>query len=74
MALPRFTALVTASARHRLSMCICFSVKYWLSEVVHLTCYRICARALSATIHYHNKSVHFIASCQVLPVEHFLSI
>ncbi|CAI5666044.1 glycerol-3-phosphate acyltransferase 3 [Oreochromis niloticus] len=31
------------------------SVKYWLSEVVHLTCYRICARALSATIRYHNK-------------------
>uniref|UniRef100_A0A3B3ZG16 Phospholipid/glycerol acyltransferase domain-containing protein n=1 Tax=Periophthalmus magnuspinnatus TaxID=409849 RepID=A0A3B3ZG16_9GOBI len=27
----------------------------WLSELVHLTCYRICARALSATIHYHNK-------------------
>lgn len=31
------------------------SVKYWLSELVHLTCYRICARGLSATIHYHNK-------------------
>uniref|UniRef100_A0AAX7U1E6 Phospholipid/glycerol acyltransferase domain-containing protein n=1 Tax=Astatotilapia calliptera TaxID=8154 RepID=A0AAX7U1E6_ASTCA len=41
--------------RSVLSMCICFSVKYWLSEVVHLTCYRICARALSATIRYHNK-------------------
>lgn len=50
-------------------MCICFSVKYWLSEVVHLTCYRICARALSATIRYHNKSVHFIASCRALPVD-----
>uniref|UniRef100_A0A3Q4B9G3 Phospholipid/glycerol acyltransferase domain-containing protein n=1 Tax=Mola mola TaxID=94237 RepID=A0A3Q4B9G3_MOLML len=32
------------------------SIKNWLSEVVHLTCYRICARGLSATIHYHNKS------------------
>ncbi|XP_067340744.1 glycerol-3-phosphate acyltransferase 3 isoform X3 [Channa argus] len=31
------------------------SVKNWLSELVHLTCYRICARALSATIHYHNR-------------------
>ncbi|XP_017282981.1 glycerol-3-phosphate acyltransferase 3 [Kryptolebias marmoratus] len=29
--------------------------KNWLSELVHLTCYRICARGLSATIHYHNK-------------------
>lgn len=35
----------------------CISLKNWLSEVVHLTCYRICARGLSATIHYHNKSV-----------------
>ncbi|XP_073716870.1 glycerol-3-phosphate acyltransferase 3-like [Misgurnus anguillicaudatus] len=31
-------------------------VKGWLSELVHLMCYRICARALSATIHYHNKA------------------
>ncbi|XP_053729916.1 glycerol-3-phosphate acyltransferase 3 isoform X1 [Synchiropus splendidus] len=31
------------------------SVKDWLSEVVHLTCYRICARGLSATIRYHNR-------------------
>ncbi|XP_038132520.1 glycerol-3-phosphate acyltransferase 3 [Cyprinodon tularosa] len=29
--------------------------KNWLSELVHLTCYRICARGLSATVHYHNK-------------------
>ncbi|KAG9337923.1 hypothetical protein JZ751_027416 [Albula glossodonta] len=29
--------------------------KNWLSELVHLMCYRICARGLSATIHYHNK-------------------
>uniref|UniRef100_A0A3Q2QTJ1 Glycerol-3-phosphate acyltransferase 3 n=1 Tax=Fundulus heteroclitus TaxID=8078 RepID=A0A3Q2QTJ1_FUNHE len=37
--------------------CILFplSAKKWLSELVHLTCYRICARGLSATIHYHNK-------------------
>lgn len=33
------------------------SVTSWLSELVHLTCYRICARGLSATIHYHNRSV-----------------
>ncbi|CAK6983451.1 glycerol-3-phosphate acyltransferase 3-like [Scomber scombrus] len=31
------------------------SVKNWLSELVHLTCYRICARGLSATVLYHNK-------------------
>ncbi|XP_074545972.1 glycerol-3-phosphate acyltransferase 3 [Halichoeres trimaculatus] len=31
------------------------SMKNWLSELVHLTCYRICARGLSATITYHNK-------------------
>ncbi|XP_029920607.1 glycerol-3-phosphate acyltransferase 3 [Myripristis murdjan] len=31
------------------------SAKNWLSELVHLMCYRICARGLSATIHYHNK-------------------
>ncbi|KAI7813137.1 glycerol-3-phosphate acyltransferase 3-like [Triplophysa rosa] len=30
-------------------------VKGWLSELVHLMCYRICARSLSATIHYHKK-------------------
>lgn len=29
--------------------------KNWLSDLVHLTCYRICARGLSATIRYHNK-------------------
>ncbi|ROL49741.1 Glycerol-3-phosphate acyltransferase 3-like [Anabarilius grahami] len=32
-----------------------FRVKGWLSELVHVMCYRICARGLSATIHYHNK-------------------
>lgn len=31
------------------------SLRSWLSELIHLTCYRICARALSATIRYHNK-------------------
>ncbi|KAK0140476.1 Glycerol-3-phosphate acyltransferase 3-like [Merluccius polli] len=30
-------------------------IKYWLSEWVHVMCYRICARGLSATICYHNK-------------------
>ncbi|GAA6105568.1 glycerol-3-phosphate acyltransferase 3, partial [Tachysurus ichikawai] len=31
------------------------SVKDWTSDLIHITCYRICARGLSATIHYHNK-------------------
>ncbi|KAG9466140.1 hypothetical protein GDO78_017150, partial [Eleutherodactylus coqui] len=30
-------------------------VKNWLSEKVHLVCCRICARALSSAIQYHNK-------------------
>ncbi|XP_017307233.1 glycerol-3-phosphate acyltransferase 3-like [Ictalurus punctatus] len=30
-------------------------IKDWLSELVHIMCYRICARGLSATIHYHNR-------------------
>lgn len=30
-------------------------IKYWLSEWVHVICYRICARGLSATIRYHNR-------------------
>lgn len=39
-------------------LCLMYiSLKNWLSVLVHLTCYRICARGLSATIHYHNKSV-----------------
>uniref|UniRef100_A0A8C1XW20 1-acylglycerol-3-phosphate O-acyltransferase 9, like n=1 Tax=Cyprinus carpio TaxID=7962 RepID=A0A8C1XW20_CYPCA len=33
----------------------CTPIPGWLSELVHLMCYRICARGLSATIHYHNK-------------------
>lgn len=32
-----------------------FRIKFWLSELVHVMCYRICARGLSATIHYHNR-------------------
>ncbi|XP_053559225.1 glycerol-3-phosphate acyltransferase 3 [Bombina bombina] len=31
------------------------SMKSWLSELVHLVCCRICARALSSVIQYHNK-------------------
>ncbi|KAJ0067678.1 hypothetical protein NL108_009802, partial [Boleophthalmus pectinirostris] len=31
------------------------SIKSWLSEWVHVMCYRICARGLSATIRYHNR-------------------
>ncbi|XP_069486495.1 glycerol-3-phosphate acyltransferase 3 isoform X1 [Ambystoma mexicanum] len=31
------------------------SFKHWLSELVHLTCCRICARALSSAIQYHNR-------------------
>lgn len=30
-------------------------IKSWLSEWVHVMCYRICARGLSATIRYHNR-------------------
>lgn len=30
-------------------------LKNLLSELVHLTCCRICVRALSGTIHYHNR-------------------
>uniref|UniRef100_A0A4W5RR84 Phospholipid/glycerol acyltransferase domain-containing protein n=1 Tax=Hucho hucho TaxID=62062 RepID=A0A4W5RR84_9TELE len=30
-------------------------LKYWLSDWVHVMCYRICARGLSCTIHYYNK-------------------
>uniref|UniRef100_H3AVJ2 Glycerol-3-phosphate acyltransferase 3 n=1 Tax=Latimeria chalumnae TaxID=7897 RepID=H3AVJ2_LATCH len=30
-------------------------IKSWLSDLAHLMCYRICARALSATIYFHNK-------------------
>ncbi|XP_062873863.1 glycerol-3-phosphate acyltransferase 3-like isoform X2 [Trichomycterus rosablanca] len=30
-------------------------LKDWFSELVHVMCYRICARGLSATIHYHNR-------------------
>ncbi|XP_067083940.1 glycerol-3-phosphate acyltransferase 3-like [Osmerus mordax] len=30
-------------------------LKFFLSEWAHIMCYRICARGLSATIHYHNK-------------------
>ncbi|XP_062398830.1 glycerol-3-phosphate acyltransferase 3-like [Sardina pilchardus] len=30
-------------------------VKNWLSELVHVMCYRICARGLSAVIQYHNR-------------------
>ncbi|KAF3848408.1 hypothetical protein F7725_014905 [Dissostichus mawsoni] len=33
----------------------------WLSELVHLTCYRVCARGLSATILYHNKSSSLVS-------------
>lgn len=30
-------------------------IKFWLSEWVHVMCYRICARGLSAAIRYHNR-------------------
>lgn len=35
-----------------------FRVKSWLSEWVHVMCFRICARGLSATIRYHNPWVN----------------
>lgn len=43
-------------------MCGCvwlwFRVKSWLSEWVHVMCFRICARGLSAAIRYHNPWVN----------------
>uniref|UniRef100_A0A1A8L851 1-acylglycerol-3-phosphate O-acyltransferase 9, like n=1 Tax=Nothobranchius pienaari TaxID=704102 RepID=A0A1A8L851_9TELE len=32
-----------------------WKIKLWLSEWVHIMCYRICARGLSAAIHYHDR-------------------
>lgn len=56
--LPCVCLLLQPSHTHSLHVCHTpCSLKCWLSELVHLTCYRICARGLSATIHYHNKSV-----------------
>uniref|UniRef100_A0A4W4FZB9 Phospholipid/glycerol acyltransferase domain-containing protein n=1 Tax=Electrophorus electricus TaxID=8005 RepID=A0A4W4FZB9_ELEEL len=34
------------------------NVKDRISDLLHITCYRICARGLSAKIHYHNKENH----------------
>uniref|UniRef100_A0A8B9KGS9 Glycerol-3-phosphate acyltransferase 3 n=1 Tax=Astyanax mexicanus TaxID=7994 RepID=A0A8B9KGS9_ASTMX len=33
------------------------NVKNWLSDVIHMTCYRICARGLSARIRYHRRDL-----------------
>uniref|UniRef100_A0A8C9LCD6 Phospholipid/glycerol acyltransferase domain-containing protein n=2 Tax=Pavo cristatus TaxID=9049 RepID=A0A8C9LCD6_PAVCR len=45
-----------AAFQHASDACVfSFSLKNYLSEVVHLTCSRILVRALSGTIHYHNK-------------------
>lgn len=51
--IPYVTLLICAC----LLMCVgfVFRIKFWLSEWVHVICYRICARGLSATIHYHNR-------------------
>uniref|UniRef100_A0A8C7QS52 1-acylglycerol-3-phosphate O-acyltransferase 9, like n=1 Tax=Oncorhynchus mykiss TaxID=8022 RepID=A0A8C7QS52_ONCMY len=38
-----------------LSVCVFCRLKSWLSDWVHVMCYRICARGLSCTIHYYNK-------------------
>ncbi|XP_068077371.1 glycerol-3-phosphate acyltransferase 3-like isoform X1 [Danio rerio] len=43
-------------------------VKNWLSELVHLMCYRICARGLSATIHFHNKLKDHVNAKTKLPI------
>ena len=32
-----------------------FSLRFYLSEKVHLMCYRICVRSISAIITYHNR-------------------
>ncbi|TRY71415.1 hypothetical protein DNTS_011661 [Danionella cerebrum] len=51
----RLTVLWVAGVIVRYGILLPLRVKTWLSELVHLMCYRICARGLSATIHYHNK-------------------
>ncbi|XP_067263788.1 glycerol-3-phosphate acyltransferase 3-like isoform X2 [Chanodichthys erythropterus] len=51
----RLTVLWVVGVVVRYSILLPLRVKGWLSELVHVMCYRICARGLSATIHYHNK-------------------
>uniref|UniRef100_A0A8C2DGQ8 1-acylglycerol-3-phosphate O-acyltransferase 9, like n=1 Tax=Cyprinus carpio TaxID=7962 RepID=A0A8C2DGQ8_CYPCA len=51
----RLTVLWGVGVVVRYCILLPLRVKGWLSELVHLMCYRICARGLSATIHYHNK-------------------
>ncbi|KAB5528212.1 hypothetical protein PHYPO_G00137760 [Pangasianodon hypophthalmus] len=43
-------------------------IKDWLSELVHVMCYRICARGLSATIHYHNRLRDHVNDKNKLPI------
>lgn len=57
-----FIVLFPRSAYHA-PFSLSFSLKNWLSELVHLTCCRICVRALSGTIHYHNKWVSASSFC-----------
>lgn len=43
-----------------------YRLKSWISEWVHVICYRICARGLSATIRYHSRRVFPWTACGFL--------
>lgn len=43
-----------------------FRFRFFLSQKVHLMCYRICARSLSAIITYHNRCVMLVTFTQHL--------
>ncbi|XP_057686891.1 glycerol-3-phosphate acyltransferase 3-like isoform X3 [Corythoichthys intestinalis] len=43
-------------------------MKFWLSEWVHVMCYRICARGLSAAIRYHNRLKDHVNDKTKLPI------
>uniref|UniRef100_A0A3B5KHQ6 1-acylglycerol-3-phosphate O-acyltransferase 9, like n=1 Tax=Takifugu rubripes TaxID=31033 RepID=A0A3B5KHQ6_TAKRU len=44
-------------------------VKSWLSEWVHVMCFRICARGLSATIRYHNPKGGICVANHTSPID-----
>ncbi|KAJ8787696.1 hypothetical protein J1605_022727 [Eschrichtius robustus] len=52
---PKLTMVWVLGVIVRYCVLLPLSLKNRLSELVHLTCCRICVRALSGTIHYHNK-------------------
>ncbi|XP_027241624.1 glycerol-3-phosphate acyltransferase 3 isoform X2 [Cricetulus griseus] len=52
---PKLTMVWVLGVLIRYCFLLPLRIKNWLSELVHLTCCRICVRSLSGTIHYHNK-------------------